>query len=58
MCTSFAEAPNNDLMLIKLLEKTEFSISRNATKWPEGFALFVSKSREKFLNHAWYLSKR
>ena len=56
MCTSSVEAPNNDLMLIKLLEKTEFSISRNATKWPEGFALFVSKSREKFLNHACYLS--
>ena len=58
MCTSSVEAPNNDLMPIKLLEKTEFSISRNATKWPEGFALFVSKSREKFLNHAWYLSER
>ena len=57
-CTSAADAPSNDLDLMKNLLKSEASIAKNPTKWPAKFLSFVTVAREKLQNHLWYLSER
>uniref|UniRef100_UPI00358E4C15 uncharacterized protein n=1 Tax=Myxine glutinosa TaxID=7769 RepID=UPI00358E4C15 len=57
-CTSAADAPSNDLYLMKNLLKAEASIAKNPTKWAAKFLSFVTVAREKLQNHLWYLSER
>ncbi|KAG0716373.1 hypothetical protein GWK47_009879 [Chionoecetes opilio] len=50
-CTSAADAPSNDLALMKNLLKAEASISKDPMKWPAKFLSFVVPARQKLQNH-------
>ena len=57
-CTSAADAPNNDLELMKKLLKIEKSIVRDSKPWPTKFLSLVSGARQKLEKHFGYLSER
>ena len=57
-CTSAADAPANDLLLLKSLSKTKQNVSQNPKNWPKHFLSFVTLASEKLQNHPWYLSER
>ena len=53
-CIFSAEAPNNDLVFLKQLEKME-KIKENLTN---DFKFIVNAALQKMGNHTWYLSER
>ena len=57
-CTSAADAPNNDLQLMKKLLTVEKSIISNSKPWPIKFLSLVSGARQKLEKHLGYLSER
>ena len=57
-CTSAADAPFNDLELMKKLLDMEKTITSDPKKWPTKFLSLVSQARQKLEKHFWYLSER
>ena len=57
-CTSAADAPNNDIELMKKLLTMEKSIISNSKPWPTKFLSLVSGARQKLEKHLGYLSER
>lgn len=56
--TSAADAPLNDLRLIKKLAQVKQSVDNNRDRWPDNFFSFVNAAQEKLNSHLWYLSER
>ena len=57
-CTDAANAPSNDLEIMKKILKAEEGIKKNPTLYPAIFSNLLLLAREKLQNHMGYLSER